>query len=195
MQDYGRLYGFVSTTEEPSECAEGFWDSVDSFLARHPKIEPIFLARWPRHLSLNNNFEVSHRSVWESKTYRAFFDWVDKAGGIYMKRWGDALVKTAGVAMVVSDSQVHEFTDIGYEHAPLTSQAPGPLPLPSDNPLERYMMHQTLDLMQTFNLLKEKGMLPIDSKNIAKVTSDIHKQRKSLSHCLPHLSSVLTQRK
>jgi len=51
-----------------------------------------------------------------SAEYTNYFEYLDKLGGIYYYRWGDALIRTLGLLMFTSPSEVHKFTDIGYAH-------------------------------------------------------------------------------
>ena len=34
--------------------------------------------------------------------------------GVYTTRWGDAAIKSIGIALSVEESKVHRFSDIGY---------------------------------------------------------------------------------
>ncbi|KAF8990320.1 nucleotide-diphospho-sugar transferase [Cyathus striatus] len=59
---------------------------------------------WTR-MCMYNNFEISHRNVWESTLYTKFFEYLDKAGGFFYERWGDA-----------PEDQALQFHDMGYQH-------------------------------------------------------------------------------
>ena len=47
-----------------------------------------------------------------------FFEHLDKAGGFYYERWGDAPVHSIGAALLARKDQIHFFSDIGYRHEP-----------------------------------------------------------------------------
>jgi len=70
---------------------------------------------WTR-MCMYNNFEISHRSVWESEIYSAFFTHLDAAGGFFYERWGDSPIHSFGVAMALRKDQVMQFHDLGYQH-------------------------------------------------------------------------------
>ena len=53
-----------------------------------------------------------------SAAYRAYFSTLDKAGGFYTERWGDAPVHSLALAMFTKPEQLHYFEDIGYSHPP-----------------------------------------------------------------------------
>ncbi|GJJ06331.1 hypothetical protein Clacol_000522 [Clathrus columnatus] len=65
---------------------------------------------------IKNNFEISHRSLWDNPLYLAYFDFLDQAGGFFYERWGDSLVHAHAVSMSLRPDQVVQFTDMGYEH-------------------------------------------------------------------------------
>lgn len=66
-----------------------------------------------------SNFEIAKTSLFASDMYAAYFDHLDKSGGFYKERWGDAPVHTLAVAMLVPKEQIHYFRDIGYKHLEL----------------------------------------------------------------------------
>eukprot|EP00906_Rhabdomonas_costata_P025831 RCo036893 len=137
MEENKMLYGFAGTAYEDENCIEGFYDAVNSFLTKHPEIPVGFYKAWPRNTIVYNNFELSHRSVFESQVYQSFFDHVDRTGRIFTHRWGDAPIKTVGVSLAVPASKVHRFSDIGYIHRPFLSQSPGPLPATGGDPVAK----------------------------------------------------------
>lgn len=55
---------------------------------------------------------------WRSQAYMDFFEHLDKAGGFYYERWGDAPVHSIGAALFAKKDQIHFFEDIGYRHEP-----------------------------------------------------------------------------
>ncbi|KAJ1932978.1 alpha-1,2-mannosyltransferase ktr1 [Linderina pennispora] len=65
-----------------------------------------------------SNFEIGSLEFLRSEKYMAYFNFLDRAGGFFMERWGDAPVHTMAVAMFLNKSQVHYFGDIGYYHKP-----------------------------------------------------------------------------
>ncbi|KAJ3801392.1 nucleotide-diphospho-sugar transferase [Lentinula aff. detonsa] len=67
-------------------------------------------------MCMYNNFEISHRSIWESEIYTAFFKHLDRAGGLFYERWGDSPIHSFGIAMTLRKDQVMQFHDLGYQH-------------------------------------------------------------------------------
>jgi hypothetical protein len=68
--------------------------------------------------------------VWSDPVASSYLDYIDKLGGIYYRRWGDAPIRTVAVSLTVPEGKLHYFSDIGYEHRPFQVQAPQPLPAP-----------------------------------------------------------------
>ncbi|KAI1188943.1 glycolipid 2-alpha-mannosyltransferase [Nemania serpens] len=64
-----------------------------------------------------SNFEIGDMDFFRSKRYQDYFDHLDKKGGFYSERWGDAAVHSLAIAMLADPQQVHHFQDIGYRHA------------------------------------------------------------------------------
>ncbi|KAI0457718.1 glycolipid 2-alpha-mannosyltransferase [Xylaria acuta] len=63
-----------------------------------------------------SNFEIADMDFFRSKAYQDYFDYLDKKGGFYNERWGDAAVHSLAIAMLADPQQVHHFEDMGYRH-------------------------------------------------------------------------------
>ncbi|KAI0136445.1 glycolipid 2-alpha-mannosyltransferase [Xylariales sp. AK1849] len=63
-----------------------------------------------------SNFEIADMDFFRSRAYQDFFEYLDKKGGFYFERWGDAAVHSLAVAMFVDPHRVHHFEDFGYRH-------------------------------------------------------------------------------
>uniref|UniRef100_A0A7S2NXI6 DUF4185 domain-containing protein n=1 Tax=Zooxanthella nutricula TaxID=1333877 RepID=A0A7S2NXI6_9DINO len=124
MASAGKLYGYVSTVRDDDACIVDLWDTAKEYAQRLRLSSENFFGEWPRGAVYYNNFEVSHSSVFTSPQYRAYFDHIDQNGGIYMRRWGDAPIKSIAVSMFVSADRIHRFGDLGYRHAPFIDQEP-----------------------------------------------------------------------
>lgn len=46
-----------------------------------------------------SNFEIGSLALWRSDAYLAYFDYLDKAGGFFYERWGDAPVHSIAAAL------------------------------------------------------------------------------------------------
>ena len=63
-----------------------------------------------------NNFEVASFSVFRSEQYFRYFDYLDRTGGFYYERWGDAPVHTYYIVHMLNKSDVKLFNDLAYTH-------------------------------------------------------------------------------
>jgi len=65
-----------------------------------------------------SNFEIGDLDFFRSPTYQAYFRHLDKSGGFFYERWGDAPVHSIALSLFVDKKKIHWFRDIGYEHIP-----------------------------------------------------------------------------
>jgi len=109
------VYGYRSVDKEYDECVVGLKTAVDRYIERE-KLVP----QPQQNLTVNtiffNNFELSAMELWMSEQYRKYIDYIDRTGGIYFHRWGDAPIKTVAVSLFVPVSKVYRFTDVAYMH-------------------------------------------------------------------------------
>jgi hypothetical protein len=65
-----------------------------------------------------SNFEIADLNFLRSEAYESYFQYLDKVGGFYYERWGDAPVHSIAAAMFLPIEKIHHFDDIGYYHKP-----------------------------------------------------------------------------
>ncbi|KAI0532590.1 glycolipid 2-alpha-mannosyltransferase [Xylaria digitata] len=63
-----------------------------------------------------SNFEIANLDFFRSERYQSLFQMLEKDGGFYYERWGDAPIHTLAVNMLAEPHQIHHFADIGYRH-------------------------------------------------------------------------------
>ncbi|CAI4050538.1 hypothetical protein N7582_004940 [Saccharomyces uvarum] len=64
-----------------------------------------------------SNFEIARLSVFDNEVYNNFFQFLEKSGGFWNERWGDAPVHSIGLSLTLDLDDVHYFRDIGYRHS------------------------------------------------------------------------------
>jgi mannosyltransferase len=138
MRENNKLYGFVmamyeypQTVATLAEHVQGFFDVHPQYV--HPNSSVGFLKdkrvnrfgdlmpEWHGEWNLCHfwsNFEIGNMDFFRSKKYLEFFEWLDRAGGFFYERWGDAPVHSLAVGYMMDKTQVHQFADIGYYHPP-----------------------------------------------------------------------------
>lgn len=135
MQDNGKTYGFNINLYDGARGIKTLWPETQKFLADHPEsVHKNNAMDWltdakrrPEHNALANgystchfwsNFEVADLSFFRSPTYTEYFDHLDKAGGFFYERWGDAPVHSIALGLFEDKNKLHWFKDIGYQHVP-----------------------------------------------------------------------------
>ncbi|EJF65959.1 glycosyltransferase family 15 protein [Dichomitus squalens] len=127
MQDQKKVYGFTVSLYEYPATIPTLWDTVKKFIDENPElVEPDNAMRFISDdggRTYNNchfwsNFEIGDLDFWRGEAYSKFFDFLDKQGGFYYERWGDAPVHSIGAALFAKKEQIHFFNDIGYRHNP-----------------------------------------------------------------------------
>lgn len=63
-----------------------------------------------------NNFEIGAFSLFRNQKYLDYFEMLDKTGGFYHERWGDAPVHTYYALLTLKPNQIHRFKNLGYNH-------------------------------------------------------------------------------
>jgi alpha 1,2-mannosyltransferase len=104
MRENDKVYSFVISLPEYIETIPTLWETTKTFCREHPE----FVAE---NNSLNfivddeqgfegdynrchfwSNFEIASLDFWRADAYMQYFDFLDKSGGFYYERWGDAPV-------------------------------------------------------------------------------------------------------
>ncbi|KAF1802465.1 nucleotide-diphospho-sugar transferase [Mucor lusitanicus] len=115
-------YGFTIALREYKATIPSLWKTTLDFAKSHP--QPDSLLRlvsddngWSYNLChFWSNFEIASVKYMRSEGYQSYFKYLDEAGGFFYERWGDAPVHSIAVALMLKQSDVHWFYDIGYKH-------------------------------------------------------------------------------
>ncbi|KAK2626770.1 hypothetical protein QTJ16_003945 [Diplocarpon rosae] len=126
MRDNKLKYGFNINILDDARSFPSLWARTRAFAAAHANlIHPDADLGWlldPKNGGEYNNcqffsnFEIGSLNFWRGEANEAYFNWLDRAGGFYYERFGDAPVHTLSVAMFVPKSEVWFFRDVGYQH-------------------------------------------------------------------------------
>lgn len=129
MRDNKKKYSFVLSLFEYVETIPTLWDSVKGFMKAHPEhIEKDnsmgFLSddggETYNHCHFWSNFEIGNLDWLRSKQYIDYFEHLDKDGGFFYERWGDAPVHSIAAGLMLKKEEIHFFNDIAYYHVPFT---------------------------------------------------------------------------
>lgn len=120
-------YGFTMIVPEGRNTIPTLWETVHEFRRNNKRLIHTnhFLKAFKEDdkddynlCHFWSNFEIGNLNFFRSPEYVAFFDFLDKKGGFFYERWGDAPVHTLGLALLLPKDSIHFFSDIGYEHTP-----------------------------------------------------------------------------
>lgn len=124
MQDHNKTYGFTINLYDAPESLPTLWPETIKFLAEHSEhLHENNAMRWltdrdrrPEHNRKANgystchfwsNFEIGDMDFWRSQAYEDYFNHLDRAGGFFYERWGDAPVHSIGLGLFEDSSRLH----------------------------------------------------------------------------------------
>ncbi|WLF78524.1 alpha 1,2-mannosyltransferase 2.4.1 [Lodderomyces elongisporus] len=125
MEDHNKVYGFTVSLYEFKNTIPTLWDHTKKFIQENPQ----YLAKdnFMDFISDDGgetynlchfwtNFEVASLKFWRSEAYNKYFDYLDKQGGFFYERWGDAPIHSIAAALFLPRDKIHYFGDVGYRH-------------------------------------------------------------------------------
>ncbi|KAF8481515.1 glycosyltransferase family 15 protein [Gautieria morchelliformis] len=127
MQDQGKVYGFTVSLFEYEATIPTLWQTTKEFIKENPQYVAEdnamgFLSadggETYTRCHFWSNFEIGDLNFWRGEAYTKYFEYLDKKGGFYYERWGDAPVHSIGASLFARKDQIHFFNDIGYRHEP-----------------------------------------------------------------------------
>lgn len=126
MRDNKKVYGFTIMLREYIETIPTLWEKTKEFMKNNRDLIPQRNSLKMVSDSKGNynlchfwsNFEIADLNFLRSEKYIRYFEHLDRAGGFFYERWGDAPVHSLAVAMFLPPEQIHFFENIGYYHAP-----------------------------------------------------------------------------
>ncbi|KAF2719073.1 glycosyltransferase family 15 protein [Polychaeton citri CBS 116435] len=129
MADHKKKYSFVLSLYEYVETIPTLWDSVKSFMRKYPQhVTDGNSMEWLsddggetyNHCHFWSNFEIGNLNWLRSQAYIDYFDHLDREGGFFYERWGDAPVHSIAAGLMLKKEEIHFFEDIAYYHVPFT---------------------------------------------------------------------------
>ena len=124
MADHNKTYGFTINLYDAPQSIPTLWPETIKFIAQHPEyLHENNAMPWltdatrrPEHNMKANgystchfwsNFEVADMNFWRSQAYEDYFNHLDRAGGFFYERWGDAPVHSIALGLFEDSSRVH----------------------------------------------------------------------------------------
>ncbi|EMG49874.1 Glycolipid 2-alpha-mannosyltransferase [Candida maltosa Xu316] len=130
MKDNDKAYAFTISLPEYKETIPTLWETTKEFIEKNPQyLAENNLMDWvsdDKGKTYNgchfwSNFEIGSLAFWRGEAYKKYFEHLDKAGGFFYERWGDAPVHSIAAALFLPREKVHFFEDVGYYHVPFTN--------------------------------------------------------------------------
>lgn len=127
MKDNKKSYGWTISLPEYIETIPTLWETTKKFIEENPKYLPennmLDFVSDDGGKTYNlchfwSNFEVGSLEFWRGPAYSAYFDYLDKAGGFFYERWGDAPVHSIAASLFLPRDELYFFGDLGYYHVP-----------------------------------------------------------------------------
>ncbi|AET40111.1 alpha-1,2-mannosyltransferase KTR1 Ecym_5352 [Eremothecium cymbalariae DBVPG len=129
MKDNNKKYGFTISIHEYPFTIKTLWSSTKEFIEANPQyvhknnMLPFISDDNGKNYNLCHfwsNFEIGSLDFWRGEAYSKYFDFLDKKGGFFYERWGDAPIHSIAAALFLDRDEIHHFDDIGYLHPPFT---------------------------------------------------------------------------
>lgn len=124
MQDQNKTYGFTINLFDAPETIPTLWPETERFIAAHPEyLQDNNMVEWlvddklrPEHNKKANgystchfwsNFEIGDMDFFRGEAYEAYFNHLDRAGGFFYERWGDAPIHSIALGLFEDASKIH----------------------------------------------------------------------------------------
>ncbi|KAL8939102.1 MAG: hypothetical protein Q9211_002895 [Gyalolechia sp. 1 TL-2023] len=126
MQDHNKTYGFTINLYDDPKSIPTLWPETLKFIEAHPEYvqdATVSARAWledqemrPEHNEKANgystchfwsNFEIADMQFWRSRAYEDYFNHLDRAGGFFYERWGDAPVHSIALGLFEDASRIH----------------------------------------------------------------------------------------
>ncbi|KAH3678501.1 hypothetical protein WICMUC_001518 [Wickerhamomyces mucosus] len=130
MRENNLKYGWTMALHEIPETVKGLYEATkEYFRDLHPDYIPsnnhIEFITQDNEDSFNmchywSNFEIGDLDFLRSKQYTEYFEYLDRKGGFFYERWGDAPIHTLAVSYLLNKDEIHYFDNTGYYHVPHT---------------------------------------------------------------------------
>lgn len=101
-------YGYISPAvqKDNPKVIQDLWETVNKIIPNNIEDGLMFYT----------NFELGKTSWFMSSDYMNFYDYLDKTGGFFTKRWGDAPIKYLAVNLLMSSQNIIPVRGFTYQH-------------------------------------------------------------------------------
>lgn len=152
LEQNNLVYGFNMAILDDARSFTSLWSVTRAFIEKypdllHPDADLDWLLDRENGGEYNNcqffsNFEIGSLEFWRSEGPSKYAEWLDKSGGFFYERYGDAPVHTLALAMFAAKGDVWFFRDIGYQHDIARHCPPPSASIPRSPPKYEDGLHQ-----------------------------------------------------
>ena len=115
MRRAGIKYAYRMVMTESKEFSVGLLDLANSFFKDNPELN----RATPKICKVRlyyTNFEICELAYFRDAPWQRFFAAIDKAGGIWRHRWGDAPIRWLGLRHLLLPNEVYCLKGMTYRH-------------------------------------------------------------------------------
>lgn len=129
MRENGKKYGFNISMREIPMTIETLWKETRSYFRKlqHNYFDSTKNDNMVKFISDDGgesynlchywtNFEIADFDIYRNDIYEGYVNTLDKSGGFFYERWGDAPIHSIIFSLILNKDEVHLFQDISYEH-------------------------------------------------------------------------------
>ncbi|KAI8141889.1 nucleotide-diphospho-sugar transferase [Fennellomyces sp. T-0311] len=128
MHDNKVKLSFSLAMYEPYEAMPSLCDTVDKYLKESPAASMYGMIRDQNgkctRCHFSSSFQIADARFYKSDAYRAYFDHIDKANGIFYERWSDSMIQSLGAALFLQKKDIHRWENIGFRATNYLSHCP-----------------------------------------------------------------------
>ncbi|VEU23217.1 DEKNAAC104347 [Brettanomyces naardenensis] len=128
MEETQTQYGFTIAFQEIARTVETLWERSMGYFLRNdtvknqlPESNLLGFVSDDEGKSYNmchfwTNFEIANLNFYRSEMYNGYVEYLDRFGGYFYERWGDAPIHSIAASLMLKPEKVHVFGNIAYRH-------------------------------------------------------------------------------
>ncbi|UCS23666.1 uncharacterized protein HLK63_M07359 [Nakaseomyces glabratus] len=127
MQDNRKIFGFTLSIKEIERSAKKIWGHNLNFTAHNREfynpIEKSSLRSYIQvgrdtynYCSFSTDLQIVNLNFLRSPVYTKYFEYMDKAGGIFYERWSDSIIQSMAYSTMVPAKMIQHISPMGYQN-------------------------------------------------------------------------------
>jgi len=118
MRSENKNYGFIAPAVQIDnpKVVEGLWDACLEWYNSNLDICLASPMAVPDGKMYYTNFEIGKVEWFRGEKYTSLYNYLDRAGGMFTKRWGDAPIRFVALGMLMEENQKYPIYDVPYQH-------------------------------------------------------------------------------